>query len=194
MEEWKVIPGYEKYYMASDKGRIKSLERECWNGQKHFTKPGRILKQKLDDKGYYRVNLYAPDKKPKGYLVHRLVAMAFLPKPEKKDIAGHDDDNKTNNDVNNIYWTDSKENNWHNGKLERFQKERMLKINIIADKLSKAVIGINVSTSETIKFKSMQEAQRNGFHSGQISKCCNGKRKTHKGYMWEFAHMDKPNE
>ena len=47
--------------------------------------------------GYYLVSIQ--DKK---YLVHRLVAEAFLNKPNKCNIVEHKDDDPTNNCVDNL--------------------------------------------------------------------------------------------
>lgn len=45
---------------------------------------------------------------------------------------------------------------------------------------------------ELLKFwKSTQEAERNGFSSSKISLCCNGKRKTHKGFIWSYNKLEK---
>lgn len=35
-------------------------------------------------------------------------------------------------------------------------------------------------------YNSTKEAQRNGFSSGHISECCNGKRKKYKNYIWKY--------
>ena len=44
------------------------------------------------------------------------------------------------------------------------------------------------NTNEVIKvWGSTTEAERqSGFDNGNVSKCCNGKRKTHKGWCWMF--------
>lgn len=36
-------------------------------------------------------------------------------------------------------------------------------------------------------YSSQADAKRNGFSQSQISKCCNGKIKQHKGYEWKFV-------
>lgn len=57
-------------------------------------------------------------------------------------------------------------------------------------KKSKKVRGVNISNSKDIvEFESAMEAQKAGlgFSSSAISACCYGKRKTHKGYTWEFC-------
>jgi len=48
--------------------------------------------------------------KNKTYLVHRLVAETFLPKPDGTDIVDHIDGNRSNNDVDNLRWVTYKEN------------------------------------------------------------------------------------
>lgn len=181
MEEWKPVVGYENLYEVSDMGRIRTKRRKTnIKDKENF-----VMKQKFDTKGYLRVNL-TKDKKQKSLLVSRIVAEAFIenPCPEKFGFVGHENDIKTQNMACNLYWTDAKENNFHNGKMERFQKKHKEKIDQIANALSVPVIGTNIKDGTEIRFKSMQEAQRNGFSSGKISNCCSGKRKHHKGYMW----------
>ena len=142
------------------------------------------MRQKRDNHGYMRVNLHK-DGVCKSELVSRLVAKAFIPNPNNLPHVGHNDDIKSNNHVSNLYWTDYKENNYHNGKLERFQAAHNDKIDIIADKLSVSVKAIALDGSHELIFNSMQEAGRQGFDSGKISMCVNGKRNKHKGYYWE---------
>jgi len=54
------------------------------------------------------------------------------------------------------------------------------------NKVSKAVIGTNIKTGNTIEFFSSKEAFRNGFNQGAVSACCLGKRNKHKGYKWSY--------
>lgn len=35
-------------------------------------------------------------------------------------------------------------------------------------------------------WSSTRECERNGFNQGLVSECCNGKRKSHKGYKWSY--------
>lgn len=183
-EVWKPVTGYEGLYEVSNYGRVKSLIPNT----RIKNKDG-LMKFKYDTHGYYRVNL-TKNKIQKTELVSRLVATAFIPNPNNLPHVGHEDDNKNNNSVSNLYWTDPVENNNHNGKMERFQEKHREKINEIAKTLSTPVIGKSIINGFEIKFKSMQEAQRYGFNSGKISMCCNGKRKTHKGYEWRKVNNE----
>ena len=100
MEEWKSIPGYEGLYEVSSYGRVRSLDR--YDRRNCFRK-GRILKQNNDGRGYMSIELCL-NSKIKRYLVHRLVAQAFIPNPDNLPEVNHKDENPENNSVTNIEW------------------------------------------------------------------------------------------
>lgn len=112
MEEiWKDVAGYEGYYQVSNLGRVRSLDIIDTNGHKH---KGRILNNCIIDK-YYGVYLYKNTKR-KTFLIHRLVAQAFLPNPNNLPEVGHKDEQNLknsgccNNCVDNLEWNSSKDN------------------------------------------------------------------------------------
>lgn len=179
-EIWRDTAGYEDLYQTSTYGRIRSKIKNT----RITDKKDRVMRQKMDNKGYMRVNLHK-DGVCRSELVSRLVASTFVPNPENLPHVGHDDDIKTNNNVTNLYWTDYPENNRHNGKLERLHIDHNAKIETIKQKLSHPVKGISIDGTDEIVFSSMQDAQRHGFSEGKISMCIHGKRKKHKGYTWE---------
>jgi hypothetical protein len=92
------IQGFIGLYQVSNFGNIKSFRR----------KEPIILTPFKDTNGYHRVTLCGKD-----YAVHRLVAYAFLPKIENKDIVNHKDLNKTNNFIDNLEWCNTRENALH---------------------------------------------------------------------------------
>lgn len=69
---------------------------------------------------YLKVQLWK-DKNPKTYSVHRLVALAFIPPVEGKELVNHKDGNATNNNVDNLEWCTHEENMahcWENGLID----------------------------------------------------------------------------
>ena len=109
-EVWKDIQGYEGLYQVSNLGRVKSLGRfidRLVYG--NYWQEERILKLHKTKYGYLMVEL-RKNKKPKNFLVHRLVAMTFISNPENKPQIDHINADKTNNSVNNLRWVTAKEN------------------------------------------------------------------------------------
>lgn len=184
VEVFKAIEGFEDLYEVSNLGRVRSLDR--WvnhnsKGDKKYRK-GRVLKPAPNKKGYLMVVL-CKDGKMKTYLVHRLVAEAFIPNPQSLPQVNHKDEDKTNNFVcmsnieeSNLEWC-TYEYNINYGT----HTERMI------EKLSQKVQAFNKDGVLVFEFPSTAEAGRNGFNCGNISSCCRGKQKTHKGLVWKYA-------
>lgn len=172
MEIWKDIIGYEGRYQVSNLGRVKSLNYNNTNKEK-------ILKPKKESNGYLRVNL-SKNGKAKMHSVHRLVAIAYIPNPENKETVNHKNENKEDNRVENLEWMTSYENNrYGTHDIRSASKQKNNK------KTSKPVVGVSLIGEEVLRFPSTAEAERQGkfFHSA-VGKCCNGKSKSYKGYVW----------
>jgi len=172
MEKWKAVKGYEGIYEVSNLGNVRSLDR--------FDSAGRELKGRImkltNSRGYLQVWLCKNGKK-KMFKAHRLVAIAFIENPDNLPHAGHQDDDKLKNNVNNLYWTDAKENNTHNGRHLRG-----------AAKKSKEVFQYDKNNNFLKRFTSAAEIQRQlGYGRGDIGECCKGKYKTAYGYIWGYA-------
>lgn len=101
IEIWRPIPGFDNYE-ASTFGKIRSLKREG----------ALILKQRFNTSGYLRINLII-NKKHTATLVHRLVALAFLPNHDNKPQVNHKDSNRANNKLSNLEWCTPSENIQH---------------------------------------------------------------------------------
>lgn len=69
---------------------------------------GTILKGDLNSKGYKRIYV-----KGKHVLLHRLVAILFIPNPLNLPQVNHKDGNKTNNDYTNLEWMTNAQNRQH---------------------------------------------------------------------------------
>ena len=99
-EEWKAIPKTKKKYHISNIGRLKSYVLNKTDGQ--------IVHGSLTS-GYKRVGIKI-NNQPKRFLIHQLVAEAFIPKPSRHHThIIHLDSNKKNNQVNNLAWVTKEE-------------------------------------------------------------------------------------
>lgn len=61
--------------------------------------------------------------------------------------------------------------------------------------LCRPVAGISKEDSRaSIYYISSGEAGRRGFSQSQVNRCCTGRRKSHKGYIWRYATIDEIRE
>lgn len=103
-EIWKEIEEFGGNYSVSSEGRVRS------NGLlKGKNSKVRILKTEMSKKGYLRVGL-VKDGKQKHYLVHRLVAIAFLDNPNNLPDVNHKNECKTDNRLINLEWMSRRDN------------------------------------------------------------------------------------
>ena len=99
-EIWRPIEGYGAYHV-SNFGRVKSLKGNV-----------KILKPQFNTNNYLYVNL-CKDGKRNLFLIHRLVALAFIPNPNNKPEVNHQNGHPMNNYVGNLEWVTSSENKQH---------------------------------------------------------------------------------
>lgn len=115
VEIWKpvTIPEFGPFYDVSNLGRVRSHDRlvAYSNGVRHLHK-GRILVPVKQNNGYYIANLYN-EEITKAILVHRLVALAFIPNPRKAKQVNHKNFDKSDNSVANLEWCSALENSQH---------------------------------------------------------------------------------
>lgn len=179
-EIWKQVLGYEDIYEISNKGRLRRVKTKKGHSS------GTIKRPFKGTNGYMNVNMYM-DNKHSNALVHRLVAIAFVPNPDNKPQVNHIDGNKLNNVAENLEWVTPKENIAHarkNGLLKE-SDEHILSLRIGAlkanKKRSKRVIRSDGKVFESISDasravgvcrKSITESIKHGFKAG--------------GYNYEF--------
>lgn len=124
LEAWRPIPGYEGIYEVSSLGRVRSCERDIRmkNGVPRHIQP-KLKQPTLRSDGYLDVQLWS-NNEVKSWVVHRLVALAFIPNPDNLPMINHIDCDRTNNCVNNLEWTTASGNLLHAKKLGRLPDNR----------------------------------------------------------------------
>lgn len=100
MEVWKDIEGYEGLYQVSNEGRVRSIARVDRFGRRVSE---RIMKPNVQKSGYHMVQL-CRNGVHEAKLIHRLVALSFIPKPDDKNEINHIDENPANNRADNLEW------------------------------------------------------------------------------------------
>lgn len=178
-EIWKDIEGYEGLYMVSNLGNVKSMNY-CHRGYAQNLVP------KVNNSGRLWVELFAGGNK-KQMLIHRLVAMAFIPNEHNYPQINHIDENPKNNAVTNLEWCTQSQNIRayranHPGKpkIQRWVKRKPRK-HLKVEQLDECGNTVRIWNN------SCQVACETGMSDWSISECCRGKRKTAYGFKWRYV-------
>lgn len=156
------IQGYEGLYTVSTDGRVFSPLGE---------------KRPYKCRGYWRVSLWKKGSS-KNELIHRLVACAFIPNPNKYDMVNHIDGNKLNNDISNLEWCNASMNVRH-----------AYEHGLIHPKTTR-VIQYTKNMEKVKEWESIEDACKalHLNHANVVTVC---KQKTNRrftgGYIWRYA-------
>ncbi|OEK70853.1 NUMOD4 domain-containing protein [Staphylococcus equorum] len=160
-EIWKDVVDYEGIYEISNFGRVRTHKNKITYTEKHGTRhwQQRYLKNKTPNGRDVRVALWKAGK-PKDYLVHRLVAFAFIPVMKNKECINHIDGNPKNNNVENLEWCNHLENNRHAFENNLIDTQKSVKLT-------------HIDTDLQLEFISMARADKwlkraTGYTSGRL--------------------------
>lgn len=103
-EIWKDVAGFENLYQVSNFGRVKNHK-------------GLVLKPYTNNNGYECIKLAGREQR--NFLVHRLVAIAFIPTEQSNLTVNHIDFNRLNNRADNLEWCSTRQNLEHSRKAGR---------------------------------------------------------------------------
>lgn len=190
-EYWADIVGYEGMYQISNLGNVKSLERLSPQG--HLVSE-RIMRQYKNNSGYKIVDLTKNGTR-KHWLVHRLVAEAFVENPNGYNEVDHIDTNKDNNSADNLRWCTHSQNhlnpltvivksNTHKGKkLSAEQVEKISKkVAVYKDgellHIFKSYKDLDMNSEEILGTKLWN------VYARQV---VNGERESYKGFTFKSA-------
>lgn len=166
-ELWKDIPNYEGLYQVSNKGNVKSFRQSSKLGKVSEY----ILKPTVANNGYCQVALYNNTKKKK-FLVHRLVASAFIPNPDNLPQINHKDENRLNNRADNLEWCTAEYNNAYGTAKIRAIDKKSRPIEQVAiggqvlavyrsTRIASELLGVNRGT---LKSAIIKQSQFNGYY------------------------------
>lgn len=137
----------------------------------------RILKPKTNNQGYLYVSL-CYNEIIKDYLVHRLIAITFLPNPENKETVNHIDGNPKNNKLENLEWATQSKNNHHSFDVLKRKASNSKKVAMLND--NKEIIQIFNSQTEASKY-----LLNSSKGKGHIGYACKNNIKRY-GYYWKY--------
>lgn len=172
MAVWKKIDSSSRYSVSSD-GRVRN------------DKTGRILRPAINNCGYPRVTVY-DNKKYRSFLVHRLVALAFIPNPENKPEVNHKDGDKLNCHADNLEWCTPSENHIHRCHVlyHGVTAEHLERIMALAHEARKKKV-LCVETGKT--YESITEAAKAvGRHHSSLVLALRGRSETCANFHWKY--------
>lgn len=185
-EIFRQVENFEGLYEVNNVGIVKSLPRQ---GTK-----GGVLTPIMTDDGYLQVWLCKDGKLTKFYL-HRLVLETFIPIPDnlkhlpiEQIQCNHKDENKLNNV---IVLNDDESVNEEASNLEWCSQAYNINYGTRNQRISKAVLQLNLDGTLVREWPSMSSAKSAGFNSGGICWCCKGKYSQYKGYLWKYKKNDE---
>ena len=154
-------------YTVSSTGSIKRI------------KTGKLIRQG-DVNGYKNVCL-SKNGKHHYFRVHRMVAELFLKKTG--EVVNHKNGIKDDNRVENLEWCTHSYNIKHSyDTLHRTRKKSDINSIYMFNKKME-LISEFISLSECVKIT--------GFNKGNISQCCNGKRKSANGFIFKYNKINR---
>lgn len=157
------IKGYEGLYAITSCGKVWSYRKQ------------KFLAPNINKKNGYMSVILSVNKKQKRFYIHRLVAEAFIPNQDNLPQINHKDENKKNNCVNNLEWTNAKENiNYGSRSL----KQGMTRGSIV------------VCLNNNQEYYSTHEAARQlNLSQSNVQRCCAGIYKQTHGYSFKYKEV-----
>ncbi len=181
------LEGYELFdgYTINERGEVYSYYIKGMNRKYEgidWNKAPIRMSTPIKSSGYAHLGIADINGSYKYPMIHRLVALAFIPNPENKPIINHKNGIKTDNRIENLEWVTHSENHKHAFKMGLKSQDRQ----------RKPVEQYTLDGEYIATYNSLDEASEAvGFKEGgksAISRACKGKQKTSGGYKWKFVN------
>lgn len=179
-----------------------------------YSRYGRLLSHAVDKVGYHSVFLRGNDGKQHRFLVHRLVAMAFINKNiQRKDHVHHIDKDRGNNNLKNLHVIEMEKHQRLHKQILPYQKQckvcgnlftpnptKRRRAVVCSEECQKIIHALNIEKQKRkidqiskedgslIKvWESGTKIQEElGYNHPNIHKCCNGQIQSAYGFIWRY--------
>ncbi len=167
--QFKEIPGFSNYLVCSNGeiySKISNKFMSCWKNQKGY----KVIRLRADDGEHHQI------------VVHRVVAMQFIPNPYCFPQVNHKDEDKNNNSVDNLEWCTNLYNCQYGTRGKRIS---------IANKgkRAKPILMFDSAWNYIKEYPSQEEAWKDGYTQANVSKVIRGEREFVKGMR--FVRKDE---
>lgn len=186
MEElWKFIDGTSEMYKISNLGNVMVRDYRAkgyWREQVSF---------KVDHLGYRAVHIYYEGKR-KAVLLHRLVAITFIPNPGNLPVVNHKDQNPANCRADNLEWCTVQYNATYADAVEK-RRARITGVYRANDAVAQYTInGEFVAVHKSARDASYAVTGNRELKAETIVQVCRGARHLCCGYQWRYAFDGYP--
>lgn len=169
------LKNYSNYEIDIEKGTIYSYKSNTTIGH-------------LNSDGYMCTTIYDDSGNPKTIRHHRIIwETAYGEIPSGYEIH-HLDENRSNNTISNLELIESSthRHNHFDGSSNPMYGKPNPKSAEIGRRYSKPVACFTMDNELVKTYPSIADVVKDGFDRCNVSKCCNGKYSSSKGFKWKF--------
>lgn len=183
----KEISGLESFdgYEIDRNGNVYSYHIRGMNRKFNsidWSKKPIVLSPSTKSSGYKHLALHDGNK-AKYFMVHRLLAMAFIPNPRNLEQVNHIDGDKTNNSLDNLEWVSRSDNVKHAFKIGLQCHKRNGAVKPVKQfDLDGNFIKEHESITDAVNAVGLKPSSKSA-----ITRVCKGKQNTCAGYKWEYS-------
>jgi hypothetical protein len=185
-QEFVDLVGFEGLYKINRDGQIMSVGRfaKMPRNGKNAVKYLKPMLLKIHNGVYPQITLRKNGKQTCKH-IHRLLANNFIDNPDNKQQVNHKDGNKFNYKLSNLEWATPSENSIHAYRVLKVRPSALGKLGKDNHKSIK-ILQIDLYGKVVKMWNGMREAERGGFSSSAICRCCKDINKTHLGFKWKY--------